>query len=1163
MIDVTISIGPLPGQPLESPRWLVEVGSTQRPVRAAVAPITDEDLRAVPDLPAFCRTWPAFLTALSPGGSYSPGPAVLRAVGTRLYDRLLGSPEIAAHFEAVEARAKLEKRPIRFLLDLNEDDAALSGLPIELAYHSERFLFKRPARPAFRLATKRAASNLSLPPGSRVLIATAHSDTAAEPSRDALAEHAAALAAAVSGAGFASEHLPDASGPALRERLLTGEAVNLLYLACHGSEDRDQMGLLALRGGEVRGTELGAWLEEASELGRGVEVAVLCACSSAAPKTADGTLGMAQWLAAPGRAVASIGFRGPVLVPWALSFTETLFAELGRGAPIEAAFSEARWRQPDHEPQWPLPVLYCPRPDPGASLRRQPATRGETTRSLSYQPLDAPAARLLPSRLPRPPKPYFTGRGADLEALVAWAASPGAAVITAVQGQGGIGKSELALAFAHQVRKRGRSVVWLERPDLDPDGAVAALIALAQPNFAAPPNATREDLVAVMRRELGPFDGLLVLDDVADRMAVEGLHPGGGWNVLLTTRTHNLLPGVEELALGLLDSRDALLLLSRVAWSRDVPPDAEAAAAARLVERLGRLPLALELAGSTLRNLVTCEEYLASLAGGNGVAASDQERLIAVLGRSLRDLSPEDLEAFLALGVLPPVGSDAKSVATTLGQPVPTTTRRLDRLTRHSLAAWSPETGRYRLHPELRREAQSRLEVGSAAWQRLYAGAARAVEERAEWVCGPLETQVQLAWDRWRSEADWIDSIDPKHWLAQSAPNPGCIANALVATTSFRQLQNPASREAVLNLAEQLAPEANSRLRAELFWRRGELRRFRSDLDGAAADYNRALQLFQDLGNRLGQANVHQARGDLRLFHSDLDGAADDYDRALQFFQIHKSRLGEANVLHARGNLRLRRDDLNGAADDYNNALRHSEAVEDRLGQANVLHARGVLRLRRGDLDGADDFNRALQLFQDVRDRLGQARVLVDRGGLRLFLADFDGATADYNLALQFFQEVEDRPGQANTLKARGDLRLRRFDLASAAADYDLALDIFTKIESRLGQANVLGARGDLAKARQDLAEAKRWYQEAVSIYREVGANLGLSNVLAELSPVYLDLGEPQAATAALQEGLPLAEKTGNQYALQLFASVVSALQKLQSEKLPTPEEPPTSPPPE
>lgn len=1119
MIDVEISVWKVSGAHLAAPLWQVEVRSTQRPARQPVSPIADGDLAAIADLPTEARTWPGFLTALSPGdGHYSPGPRVLREVGELLYRRLLGAAEVSGHLQAVEARALRERRLVRYLLELEEDDPGLAGLPLELLHDGHDFLFKRPRRPAFRLASKRDAYNLRLGHGSRVLIATAHSEDPPEPSRETLQSHAKDLVDAVVRAGFAAEHLADATAAALSERLLTGERVDLLYIACHGTEDRDQAGLLALRGEPLPGTELGRLLEEATELGRPVEAVILCACSSAAPRAEHGTLGMAQWLADRNRAAATIGFRGPVLVPWALAFTERLFERLGQGAALEVAFSDARHREPDGEPQWPLPVLYCPRPDPLAPGRREEANQrgilGELPEALSLD-VQQPAALPLPSRLPRQPKPYFTGRQADLEALRRWASTPGAAVITAVQGQGGIGKSELASVFAHEVRAQGRAVVWLDRPDFDLDGSVAALLSLARPSFQAPPQATRDDLAAVMRRDLAPYAGLLVLDDVRDRQAVELLSPGEGWNVLVTTRTQGLVPRVEAIELGPLEPEDALRLLSRVAWDSEEPPEAEREGAARLAERLGRLPLALELAGSTLRNLVTSEEYLESLELGEGVAASDQERVAAVLGRSLRDLAPEDLEAFMALGVLPPVGSPAQVVATTLGQPLPATTRRLDRLVRHSVAAWSPETGRYRLHPELRQEARKRVEADAEVWARLHEGAAKAILELAAWIYKPVGEQTQMAHDRWAGNHEFFDTIDLGPWREKGATGGGSVAMMLCLSDTFRRSLDIASRESFLLTAESLTSSTDLLLRARLLKVRGELRRFRDDLDSAAADYDEALQLFQTVEDRLGQAGVLQVRGDLRYFRSDLAGAANDYDRAFELFVAMESRLGQAMVLKARGDLESFRDELDAAAKDY---------------------------------------DRALELFTSVDDRLGQASALNARGDLKRFSDDLEAAAEDYGRALELFAAMENRLGQAGVLVSRAELARRRSDPEGAARDYDRAMELFVAVEDRLGQANVLQFRGDLARGHGDaIAAARAWYNQSLSVYREVGDSLGLSNALAELVALDLAEGRLEEARTRLEEAFPLAQKSENRYALSILEAARESL-ALQDCSPPAPE---------
>lgn len=138
---------------------------------------------------------------------------MLRSVGKLIRDRLLGSTPIANHLQAAEARAQLERRRLRLLLEVDEEeDSILAKLPIELAYDGTGFVFKRPGKPSFRCPPHSEARNLRLRAGARVLIATAHADNQPEPSRDTLREHAEAIATAVTSAGFLpSDRRPRAS----------------------------------------------------------------------------------------------------------------------------------------------------------------------------------------------------------------------------------------------------------------------------------------------------------------------------------------------------------------------------------------------------------------------------------------------------------------------------------------------------------------------------------------------------------------------------------------------------------------------------------------------------------------------------------------------------------------------------------------------------------------------------------------------------------------------------------------------------------------------------------------------------------------------------------------------------------------------------------------
>jgi tetratricopeptide (TPR) repeat protein len=119
----------------------------------------------------------------------------------------------------------------------------------------------------------------------------------------------------------------------------------------------------------------------------------------------------------------------------------------------------------------------------------------------------------------------------------------------------------------------------------------------------------------------------------------------------------------------------------------------------------------------------------------------------------------------------------------------------------------------------------------------------------------------------------------------------------------------------------------------------------RGDLDGALAEFDRAVELRSDY------AEAYHNRGVVRQARGDLDGALADLDRAVELNPCC------AEAYNNRGSARQARGDLDGALADYDRALEltsHRDA-------AAIYHNRGVAR--RGDFDGAiADFNRALAI---------------------------------------------------------------------------------------------------------------------------------------------------------------------------------------------------------
>ena len=952
-------------------QWRVELDGRAGWRSQVVEPLVDHDLEKMEELIEEARSWHNLVALLSPNHLRwrisLPG---LEKVGALIRRRLFGWDDASSWLARMAEMARADDHQLRFVITLDQNAAGLWDIPIELAFNGTKFLFKHPRQPAVRCDRILESAQIApLAPKDRLLIATAHEDNL-PPTRDDLRAHAEALCQVAERAGFHVTWMEDATPGALRAALNSDrhdDRIDALYIACHGREDADHGGSLALRGGRVRGDNLATWIADRT---KPLKAALLCACSSATPGAFGGTTGMAQWLFRRGHVPVTMGYRSPVEVGWALGFTQHLFEHIGKGASIEEAFTAVRASQPNDEPQWPLPLLFARRADVAAS----------SSRLVAATPVaEASAAPWLRLRLPpKPPRSYFTAREEERARLQAWLKTPGSAVITAVAGEGGVGKTELAAWVAHDCDKRGLTVLWLDCRDRDLRAITIALFEALGQGFNQ--KDSDDNLARRACELLRPHGGLLVLDDIANGLDVDALNPGGGWNVLVTTRVARLLSDAVEVALRPLDPPDAIRLLSRVAWRADAPPEPEAAGAAGLVERLGGLPFAIEMAGGKLRGeALPAAAYLEDLERRLGPATAVLKRIEELSERSLKTLGDDARRVLQALAVLPAPGARLEMVAKAVGEPEPRVARWLDRVVRYHLASFAPETGRYWLHPLMREVRRAEAAREPEAWDRLHRGTAEAMRGLADWIGEAMNDSGERALERWRAVRDLFDALDTTEW--EQGEHGGEALAAAIAAVDWLQgfVWTPAARGEALDAAERLSRAGAADVRGRVLQARGNLRCFQDDLSGAAQDYDQALKLFETTESRQGQANVLKARGVLRRFQADLSGAAQDYDQALKLYQTTQDRQGQANVLQVRGDLRLRQADLSGAAQDYDQALKLYQTTEDRLGQANVLQARGDLAQKQGDLAAAlRVYQEAMPLYETLKNALGLSNVLAE-----------------------------------------------------------------------------------------------------------------------------------------------------------------------------------------
>jgi DNA-binding SARP family transcriptional activator/tetratricopeptide (TPR) repeat protein len=358
--------------------------------------------------------------------------------------------------------------------------------------------------------------------------------------------------------------------------------------------------------------------------------------------------------------------------------------------------------------------------EPGPELRElhQRVLAGDQVGPHPAVRVSSRAAGPVPHQLPAPAR-HFTARATELKELDAVLDQAGTVTISSIGGMAGIGKTTLALHWAHKVADRfpdGQLYVNLHgfgpaAPMSPADALRGFLDALRDPRTPLPADADAQE--ALYRSLTAGRRLLIVLDNARDEQQVRPLLPGSARCLTLITSRNQLAGlvatnGAVPLSLDLLTETEARELLSRRLGPERLA--GEPAAADQFAASCSGLPLALCIAaaraalapGLPLATLAAqlSEPGLDALSGADPYAD-----LRSVFSWSYQRLSADAARLFRCLPFFP--GEDVTAPAAGSIVPAGRADGLLAELTgAHLLEEYGP--GRFRLHDLLARYAQER-----------------------------------------------------------------------------------------------------------------------------------------------------------------------------------------------------------------------------------------------------------------------------------------------------------------------------------------------------------------------------------------------------------------------------------------------------------------------
>jgi DNA-binding SARP family transcriptional activator len=649
----------------------------------------------------------------------------------------------------------------------------------------------------------------------------------------------------------------------------------------------------------------------------------------------------------------------------------------------------------------------------------------------------------------------FTGRGEDVDRLCELAPEPdgallpatmpygagGAVRIAVVAGQGGLGKTTLAVHAAHRLRPHfpdGQLYVNLlgSTPEpLAPADVLARFLRdLGEDGTRIP--LTEDERAGLLRTRLTGRRMLILLDDARDAAQVRSLLPGSAsCTVIVTTR--NRLPDLAVtllVDLDVLGDTDARALFTSIVGAERV--NAEAAATDQVLAACAGLPLAIRIAGArlaarqswTVRTLAgrlnSEQRRLDELKAGDLAVRTTFEVSFASLPGPAIPAGIDPGRAFRLLSLWPGPAIALRAAAALFGQPDDAAADALETLVdAHLLESPAPDV--YRFHDLLRVYAAERCqgepeETRQEAVRRILTWYLHMADAAARTI-SPNNTRVPLsAQEHGAGPAGFASLEEALDWSEAERAN-------LVAATRL------AASSGMHDLAWRLPAAALS-----FYYRRSHwadwVTTHRIGLDSARA-----------LGNRPGEAwmlsNLGMAYG---LRH--MEEVIGCFEQAEVIFHEIGDRAGEAR-----------------AATNMSTAWTHLGRFHEAL----------------------DAGRRSLAMDQEAGNRYGEGIAFGNLGWAYRGLGSHEEAVACHEQALAIFRELGDKDYESDSLSELADVYLSMDRVADAMDRLRESLAIRRDIGDRHGQATTLrllgvalGRAGRPDEARASMAEAQRIFEE-------------------------------------------------------------------------------------
>ncbi|KZO91488.1 TPR-like protein [Calocera viscosa TUFC12733] len=312
----------------------------------------------------------------------------------------------------------------------------------------------------------------------------------------------------------------------------------------------------------------------------------------------------------------------------------------------------------------------------------------------------------------------------------------------------------------------------------------------------------------------------------------------------------------------------------------------------------------------------------------------------------------------------------------------------------------------------------------------------------------------------------------------------------------------------------------------------------------AVSMLEKAKAEFIVIGAPLGEAQCLHSLGSLLCIQLRYQESIPMFEEAQRAFETIKDSRGSAQCMQSIGDalrMQFRYGEAIPMLEKANAAFR---AINERLGQAQCIQSHGdLLRMQSRYRDAVALLEEAKLAFEDIGELLGVAQCTQSLGDVLRMQSRFEDSIVVLEKAKAVFETIGESLGVAQCTRSIGDALCMQSRYDDAVPILWSAKGVFEAIDERLGAAQCTQSLGDILYMRSQYEEAAPMLREAEAAFQVIGEPLGAAQCMQSLGDILRMQSRYQEAALMLERAKTafqtMNEPRGHAQCLQSLADIL------------------------